>query len=307
MGRFPDGARVCFVGDSMTAANQVLSRVIDHYNKHFPNHSITFYNCGSSGSTCGSAITFFEDDVLPHKPTHAVVAFGINDCESWHLLKPRSEEKYRACQLAFAKYQKNIHDYTRLLVSNGVEVTLCAPPIYDEYSESPEPARKGGYASMVAYAAFIRRFAEENGFGLCDYNGFMAKAVCTDPQQVFSQDRVHPTDHGYYLMAKCFLAAQGLQIDGEAPIPAYLDEWRDAVRRLRCIYGAEHMIVKDYTLPTEEKLAKVQKILDEGSWTNPAFEHFIRGFVAEKKNQQMLYGLIDRLYEEQVRPQNHLN
>lgn len=304
MNRFPDGARVCFVGDSMTAANQVLSRVIDHYNKHFPDHGITFFNCGSSGSTCGSAITFFEDDVLPHKPTHAVVAFGINDCQSHHLLKPRSEEKYRASQLAFAKYQKNIHDYTKLLVSHGVQVTLCAPPIYDEYSEGDTLARKGGYASMVAYADFIRQFAAEHGFCLCDYNSFTARQVCTDPQPVFTADRIHPTEHGYYLMAKCFLASQGLQIDEEAPIPEYLSQWREAVHRLRLIYGAEHMIVKDYQLPVEEKLAKVQKILDAQSWTNPDHEPYIRGFVAEKENQQMLYGLIDRLYEEQLRPAN---
>ena len=107
-----------------------------------------------------------------------------------------------------------------------------------------------------------------------------------------------------HCMAKCFLASQGLQIDEEAPIPEYLSQWREAVRRLRLIYGAEHMVVKDYDLPVEEKLAKVQDILDNRKWTNPAFEPYIRGFVAEKKNQKMLYGLVDRLYEEQVRPEN---
>lgn len=298
MDRFPDGARVCFVGDSMTAANQVLSRVIDHYNKHFPNHGITFFNCGTSGGTCGSALTFFNDDVLPHKPTHAVVAFGINDCQTWHLLKPRGEEKYRACQLAFAAYQKNIHDYTKRLVSQGVQVTLCTPPIYDEYSQGDTPARMGGYATMVAYAGFIRQFAQDHGFALCDYNSFTARQVCEDPQQVITADRVHPTEHGYYLMAKCFLASQGLQIDEEAPIPGYLSHWREAVRRLRTIYGGEYMIVKDYDLAEEEKLAKVQDILDDHKWTNPALEPYIRGFLEEKKNQKMLYGLVDRLYEE---------
>lgn len=298
MERFPNGARVCFVGDSMTAANQVLSRVIDHYNKHFPGHGITFWNCGASGSTCASALTFFEDDVLPHKPTHAVVAFGINDCQTWHLLKPRGEEKYRSMELAFAMYQKNIHDYTKLLVSHGVEVTLCAPPIYDEYGESDQPVRKGCYATMVAYADYIRQFAAEYGLGLCDYNSFMARQVCMDTQPVFSPDRVHPTEHGYYLMAKCFLAAQGLQIDEEAPIPAYMDAWRAAVRRLRIIYGAEHMVVKNYTLPVEEKLALVRQKLEEKSIANPAVEVCAQGYLEQKPAQAELYALVDRLYEE---------
>jgi len=304
MERFPNGARVCFVGDSMTAANQVLSRVIDHYNRHFPEHGITFWNCGTSGGTCGSAIEFFADDVLPHKPTHAVVAFGINDCQNWHLLKPRGEEKYKSMELAFAMYQKHIHDYTRLLVSHGVAVTLCAPPIYDEYGESDQPVRKGNYAAMVAYAAFIRQFAAEHGFGLCDYNSFTARQVCIDPQPVISADRVHPTDHGYYLMAKCFLAAQGLQIDEEAPIPAYMDQWRAAVRRLRYIYGAEHMIIKNYGLPVEEKLALVRKKLEEKAITNPVIEVYAHEYLIQKPVQAELYPLIDRLYEEQLRPQN---
>lgn len=301
MERFPNGARVCFVGDSMTAANQVLSRVIDHYNKHFPGHGITFWNCGASGSTCASALTFFEDDVLPHKPTHAVVAFGINDCQTWHLLKPRGEEKYKSMELAFARYQKNIHDYTKLLVSHGVEVMLCTPPIYDEYGESDQPARKGCYATMVAYADHIRQFAAEYGLGLCDYNSFMARQVCMDTQPVFSPDRVHPTEHGYYLMAKCFLASQGLQIDEEAPIPAYMDAWREAVRRLRIIYGAEHMVVKNYTLPVEEKLALVRQKLEEKSIANPAVEVCAQGYLEQKPAQAELYALVDRLYETEIR------
>jgi lysophospholipase L1-like esterase len=306
MERFPNGARVCFVGDSMTAANQVLSRVIDHYNKHFPGHGITFWNCGASGSTCGSAITFFEDDVLPHKPTHAVVAFGINDCQTWHLRKDRGAEKYQLMDLAFARYQKNMFDYTRKLVANGVQVILCAPPIYDEYTPGETPALQGCYATMVAYAAFIRQFAAEYGFGLCDYNSFMARQVCIDTRPVFTADRVHPTEHGYYLMAKCFLAAQGMQIDEEAPIPAYMDNWREAVRRLRCIYGAEHMVVRteNYHLPTEEKLALVQKKLAENAIANPAIVEYARGYLVSKPEQETLYPLVDRLYEEQIHPEN---
>ena len=303
MERFPDGARACFIGDSMTAANQVLPRVIHHYNKYFPNHGITFWNCGASGGTCGSAIAFFADDVLPHKPTHAVVAFGINDCQTSHLLKPRGEEKYRAASMAFAQYQKNIHDYTKLLVQNGIQVILCTPPIYDEYGDSETPAARGGHASMVAYADFIRQFAAEHGFAVCDYNSFTGRAVHVDDQPVFTPDRVHPTEHGYYLMAKCFLAAQGLQIDEEAPIPAYMDEWRAAVRRLRIIYGAEHMVVRreNYHLPTEEKLALVRKKLENNEIKNPAILECGQWYLDCKPEQAALYPLIDELYERRVR------
>lgn len=302
MNRFPDNARVCFIGDSMTAANQVLSRIIHHYNIHFPNHGITFFNCGTSGGTCGGALTFFEDDVRPHMPTHAVIAFGINDCGSWHLLKPRGPEKFNALESAFQRYQNNIRSYVQLLQAHNVHVTLCTPPIYDEYAESTVPARRGCYSVMAAYADFICRFAADNGLGLCDYHKLTEKAVVTDHQPVITEDRIHPTEHGYYLMAKQFLAAQGLQIDPEAPIPPYLQPWRNAIERLRVIYSAEEMVIGNYALPTEQKIAMLQeKLHNPGRNSNPAFEPFIRGFVNEMPNKAALYQLIDRLYETQVR------
>ena len=208
--------------------------------------------------------------------------------------------------MSFAQYQKNIANYTRLLVQNGVQVTLCTPPIYDEYGESETPAMGGGHASMVAYANFIRQFAAEHGFAVCDYNSFTGRAVHVEQQPVFTADRVHPTEHGYYLMAKCFLASQGLQIDEEAPIPAYLDEWRAAVRRLRIIYGAEHMVVRteNYHLPAEEKLALVRKKLADNVITNPAIREYAQQYLECKPRQTDLYPLIDQLYQQQLKINN---
>ena len=203
--------------------------------------------------------------------------------------------------MSFAQYQKNIANYTRLLVQNGVQVTLCTPPIYDEYGDSETPAARGGHASMVAYADFIRQFAAEYGFGVCDYNSFTGRAVHVEQQPVFTPDRVHPTEHGYYLMAKCFLASQGVQIDEEAPIPAYMDEWRAAVRRLRIIYGAEHMIVKDYNLPVEEKLALVRRKLENNEIKNPAILEYGQWYLDYKPEQEKLYPLVDVLYDTQIR------
>jgi len=302
MNRFPDGARVCFIGDSMTAANEILPRVIDHYNKHFSNHGITFYNCGTSGGTYGSAITFFEDDILPHKPTHAVLASGINDAQSSLLKRPKSAERYTLLVQAFENYQTNLEKLVEMLRQRGVCITLCTPMVYDEYTENPNETLRGCYALTQGYAEFVRNFAREQGLPLCDYFAALSAQMAEESEPLIKDDRVHPNSHGYYRMAKCFLASQGLKIDEEAPIPECFDAWRTAVRRLRLIYGAEQMIVRDYGLPEEEKLAKVQDILDNHKWKNPAQEPSIRGFLADKRNQSALYSLIDRLYEEHLRP-----
>lgn len=300
MNRFPDGSRVCFVGDSLVASNLPLPRIIDHYNRYFPESGVRFYNCGTSGGTYGGCIDFFEDDVLSHNPTHVVVAFGINDSERDRLGEPRSEDRLERLKAAFERYKQNVRAYCERVLSHGIKLILCTPAPYDEYTEGPNVAYKGGFALMLGYADFIRAYAIENGIELCDYHAFMSRMIECDTEPVISPDRVHPNEHGYYLLAKAFLAHQGLEIDPEAPIPENFSEWRDAVRKLRLIFGAEHMIVHGYNKPLEKKMEMMEKRVREENWGRPVFESFIRGFVAEKRNQSELYKEIDALYERDI-------
>ena len=300
MERFRNGDRVCFVGDSLVAHNQYLPRIIDHYKKHFPNEKIRFFNCGTSGGTCKGAMEFFEDDVIIHNPTHVVLAFGINDSGRDMLINPRSTSRLDRLVSNFETYKKSIREYTELVRSRGIKLIVCTPAPYDEYTPGDNPGYMGGFALMLGYADFIRAFAKEIGAELYDNHAYLSYWIETDCEQVYSPDRVHPNPHGYYLIAKGFLQNQGLIIDEEAEIPTYLDEWRDLVARLRVIYGAEHMIVKNYKQPTDEKIARLEKKIETENWGNPVLERFIRGFVAEKRNQDILYRMIDEVYERDV-------
>ena len=300
MKRFPDGARVCFVGDSLVAANQYLPRIIDHYNKYFPEANVRFFNCGTSGGSYKGSIDFFRDDVLVHNPTHVVLAFGINDSGRDILSQPRSESRLNTLIANFETFKKSLSAYAELVLSHGIKLTLCTPAPYDEYTELGSPVLRGAFALMVGYSDFVRTYAERAGADLFDNNAYLTRAIQTDAQPVFSPDRVHPNEHGYYLIAKGFLEHQGLIIDDEAPIPKNFANWHTTVRRLRVIYGAEHMLVRNYSLSTEEKIAKMEKMVEEGKWSIPVLENFARGFIAEKRNQDALYKLIDELYESEV-------
>ncbi len=300
MNRFPNRARVCFVGDSLVASNLPLPRIIDHYNKYFPESEVRFFNCGTSGGTYKSAIEFFHDDVLSHNPTHVVVAFGINDSDRWRLTHPRSDTRLSSMKRTFEKYKENVRAYCDLVLSHGIKLIICTPSPYDEYSPSETSAFQGGYALLLGYADFIRTFAKERGIELCDYHDYMSRMIETDLCPVISPDRVHPTSHGYYLLAKCFLLHQGLEIDKEAPISEYFSDWSAHVDKLRLIFGAEHMIVHDYSMPLEEKMTMMEKKVRDEDWGQPVFERFIRGFVAEKRNQKILYEKIDELYERDI-------
>ena len=303
--RFPRNARVCFVGDSLTAANQILPRVIDHYNKNFATSNVRFFNCGTSGGTYKTAIEFINDDVLIHNPTHAVVAFGVNDSNRWALESERSESRYLNLKSYYENFKKEVKIYCDLLKNHGIEIILCTPAPYDEYTITDQPASKGGFALIAEYANVVRKFAIENNIALCDYHSFITEQLQSDNKPIYSNDHVHPIEHGYYLMAKCFLAFQGLEIEKEQPLPDYFNRWIDEVQKMRLIYGTEQMVIHNYYMPLEEKIAMIEKKVKTENWGIPAFERFIRGFYAEGSNKTNLYNSIDQIYESDIF--NHYN
>lgn len=297
MNRFPEDARVVFIGDSMTAANQILPRVIDHYEKYFP--GARFFNCGISGGTAATALRFFDQDILPHRPTHAVVSFGINDSGCALLAQPRTAERLEKLKAAFEKYKKNMAALVDRLQEAGAAVILCTPAPYDEYSLHESEALPGGYALMLGYAEFIRSFARERQLPVCDHHRFLSDALQTDA--FFKEDRIHPNEHGYYRMAESFLTFQGLQIDAEAPIPAYLDGWRDRVIRQRRLYGAEYMLLKDPTMTEAEKLAYIRRRVAQSDFGRPALEPFFRAYAVDKPNEETICREIHTIYEAEIR------
>lgn len=73
MKRFPDNARVLFIGDSITAAGTWISHIYDHYLRNFPSSGIRMYNAGISGGSVRSALMYLEENGLNYQPTHAVI------------------------------------------------------------------------------------------------------------------------------------------------------------------------------------------------------------------------------------------
>lgn len=298
--RFPDNARVCFIGDSLTAQNQILPRVIDHYNKHFSQANVRFFNCGTSGGTYKTAIEFFYDDVLVHNPTHAVVAFGVNDTNRWALEWGRTKQTYDNLKAYYENFKKEVKIYCEMLKEHNIDFVICTPAPYDEYSETDVVASKGGFALIAEYANVVRAFAKDNNIPLCDHHAFLTEQLQIDSEPIISHDHVHPVPHGYYLMAKNFLAFQGLEIDPEADIPEYFNKWREEVQKLRLVYGTEQMVIHNYKMPLEEKVKLIKEKIKTENWGVPAFEPFIRGFdaIGFKKDEQ--YKIIDDVYEQDV-------
>lgn len=298
MNPFPNGARVCFVGDSLVARNQYLPMIIDSYKKTFPENKIRFFNCGVSGGRAKFALDSFEDDVLLCKPTHVVVAFGVNDSGRTRLEKPRTKERYEALRELYEIYQKSLSALCEKVIASGAELILCTPAPYDEYTETPVPTLHGAAALLCEYASYVRALAKETGYTLVDFHRCLTTALQMEEGPLFEADHVHPTLHGFYLMAKYFLEQQGLTALPEGPIPEYFADWRDKLFVYRSIHAAECMIVKDYFMPQEAKYELMREYLKARKWSISYFETIANRYMdfkaKEKELAQEIFDIYDR-------------
>ena len=296
---FPKGARVCFLGDSITHANDYISRIADYYHENLSDRKVNFYNCGVSGGSLKTLLTIFDQDIAVHKPTHAVIMIGINDSARYLLSDlPRGKERYDRMLSAFDLYKERLSTICQKFEALGCEIILCTQTPYDEYQESDVPTLKGGFALLSAYAEYVRCYAKEKGYKLCDYHTYISKVAQFDA--VIRTDRVHPNELGHYHMAKCFLEFQGYDIGEYKDIPEYLSEWRNRVAELRDIHAAEYLIIQDYSLSTEERINKTKEKLVAGTF-NDYFTYLSKRYLENKPKQKQIEEEIVELMEVELK------
>ena len=286
--RFPDGARVCFVGDSITHNNGFVSRIAGFYREHFPEAGVEFYNCGISGATLGTILTLFERDVLCFDPTHVVLMIGVNDAHRSHLEK-KSIDRFDKMLAAFECYQSRLQMFFEKVKKIPAELILCTPVPYDEYHKSEIPSLQGGAAMMLGYSEYVKSFAKENGISLCDYHSYIARELTLSSTPLYSADHVHPKPWGHFHIAKCFLAFQGLELLEDEGIPVSVLPWHEATVKIRDTIATEHFILSDDELLSSDDY-KMNAILDfiqspKESSNKDIFLRFAKAYPENKKNQ----------------------
>ena len=304
MNRFPDNARVCFIGDSLVAQNFYLPMIIDSYNKLFPTSNVCFFNCGTAGGTVSFALECLEDDVLSRKPTHAVVAFGVNDSNRWVLDKPKSASRYEVLKRSFETYRISLETLCDRIMEAGIQLILCTPAPYDEYEPTPIPPLKGGYALMAEYAGVVRQLSREKNIPLCDVYAYLTEVMQTE--RLYTDDHVHPSEYGYSFMARCFLEYQGLFLDREGYDASVYERWRNKVGELRDVYAVECMIVKGYDMSVESKMAAVEKYVSDKGTLTPYFQRIIENYADNLDNKAAISAQADLIYEEDILPEKRM-
>ncbi len=291
MERFPDGARVCFVGDSITHRGLYIARIASHYRKHFPDSNVEFYDCGISGGNLGNSIKIYNEDTAIYEPTHIVLMIGVNDSKRNLLAEPASAERYEELYLAYNNYAKNLERFYQMTNELGIKLILCTPVPCNEYRADESKRLPGTYALIQGYAQFVKDFAKAHNVPLCDYHSPMTEAM--QKEDIYAPDGVHPNERGHYIMAKTFLSSQGLTIDEEAPLPADINEWYEVVLKLRGVIATEYFMVPNYTELTDaerieivhKRLAEAEAGADLGVHTK-YFTELMRAYVTDKSHQK---------------------
>ncbi len=292
MKRFEDGARVCFVGDSITHNGSYLKHILYNYRKQFPGERVEFYNCGISGGNLGNTIDVYDRDIAIYDPTHIVLMIGVNDSRRNLLAEAeRSPERYSLLLEAYKRYGENLERFYQMTQDRGIDLTLCTPMPYAEYMESDEAPLRAGYALIQGYAAFVRDFARSHGLALCDYH-----AAATEYMQgeiLYNPDRVHPNARGHELMAKTFLATQGIELQSPEHFSEETEDWYSKTQRLRNVIATEYFMLPGYaTMSDEERIIAMADIYSDimsgMRETTPYFKSLVEMYPQNKPYEAQL-------------------
>lgn len=213
---FEKGARVCFVGNSITYAGGFHHHIQAFYTTRFPDRNVTFLNCGIPGDVATQVLGRMEDDILIHKPTHVVFMLGMNDVNrplyrpgtvtDVDTLKKRSD--------ALIKYEKQVEEVVNIFLSKNIKVILQKPTIYDQTATIPAFNNFGVNDALKSCGGFIEELADKYGLPVIDYWTVMdntnSEIQKNNPSAtIVGNDRVHPGETGHFIMAYEFLKTMG--------------------------------------------------------------------------------------------------
>jgi len=300
---FPKNARVVFIGDSITAGANFTARVAAYYVRHLPELGVTFKNAGVSGGSVTSAMLYYDASVASFHPTHSLIMLGVNDSDRTALTLPDEAQKQARLEAAHTRYVSRLNELLDRLARDGVAVTLCTPAPYAEYFVTDEEPLPGGYALIRRYAETVRALARERGLDVVDFHATLSEYYLCEP--LYNPDHVHPNDCGHHRMACTVLSAQGLTPDGYRPLAEELSdlpalaEWNSLAGKITSIYAVEWMVVCNFDLPKEEKLALVQKTIDDGKWEGiPYFQSITANYMKNKPLEEDMLARMAAVWDE---------
>lgn len=294
--RFPDNARVVFIGDSITAVGTWIAHIYDYYLRNLPGCGIRMYNAGISGGSAKSALMYLEDNGLNYRPTHAVIMLGMNDVNrdlySVNEAGSHITPDVNRWQEALDRYEAGMRELAGRLQAQGIAMTFLAPTGYDESADVRTLDKVGCDAALEYAGEFCRRLAGETGSEFINLHAPMR--LFNAARSYTGADRVHPTEEGHVLMAYLFLAAQGLlpelRITALDSLPAPDDLLPankarfEAEKDVRLLWNVEWLILQNHPKDDAARSAYMQAYQTDAPY-----------FIALKEGWLRLHGSEDGL------------
>lgn len=322
---FSKDARVAFIGDSITHTSVTTTYVQEYYMTHLRERRVKIFNCGSGGDTAEGALTRIEGDVLKCRPTEAVVMFGTNDIGYQLYCEHPTEE-----EVALREERQRIHlasvcELVGRLTALGIPVTLCSALGRDELTPprgTPEDDRLRSYGATETLARLFREnVAALSGKlkatvdYLTPFQSLQGGLLAHGGPSLFTPDRIHASPLGQRIIARIFLAAQGLPVTlptpallaagwQEAPYSPVLSERFATEQILRNIRWVDpHQAAETEGLDLPARLAYWQKQVEERrglaayDWAVSLYRVYLEHAAREEEIAARLDELSDALYD----------
>lgn len=322
---FSENARVAYIGDSITHTAPTTNYIQEYYARHLPSRRVKIFNLGIGGDTAEGAIGRLETDILRARPTEAVIMLGTNDIGfSLYTEHPTEEQRAEAAERR-ARHLTAMRSLVLLLQKRGIPVTLCSSIGRDEITPPQATEADVGFRSFGAtehLATLFRENCRTLAGALCgtvDYltpmQSLQAELVALGGPSLFTADRTHASMLGQCLMARIFLAAQGLPVTlpsaellaagwQEAPLSPALAERHGVEQILRNIRWVDpHQAAETSGLDLEGRIAYWTRAIEEKrglaqhDWAVSLYRVYLENARREDALVAKLETLTDALYE----------
>ena len=206
---FADGARILFIGDSITDGGRGRTEDPNHiygqdyafliaarFGAQFPERQWTFFNRGVSGNRVTDLAARWETDVLALHPDVVSILVGVNDAGSVVLNKdPVTAQRY-----------EEVYDQLlgQTVASNpGVKIVLCQPFLL--HGEGADAFWSAYAANVKERQEIVARLASKYRVPVVPLQEVFYQAAARAPAKWWVWDGVHPTAAGHQLIADAWI------------------------------------------------------------------------------------------------------
>lgn len=179
---------IIVIGDSLTRGWMVSQGYVDFLRRMIPEKyaraNVTVSAQGVPGDSSGDGLYRLERDILRHDPSLVMIQFGLND-----LFIGESPDRF----------ETNLHTMVeRIKDTLSSEILLLTSSLIFHNGESQR---------AQAYYDRIIETGEDFNIPVVRVHEYWKKQIesGTDHGSLVQFDRVHPTEEGYYLMARAIM------------------------------------------------------------------------------------------------------